>query len=70
MNDLINSHAPIKKLNKNKESFKKTHGLQEVSKIQFIRKIDSLKNILNVATKTIKMLYITSIKLIETSYQL
>ena len=70
MNDLINSHAPIKKLNKNKESFKKPHRLQEVSKIQFIRKIDSLKNVLNVATKTIKMLYITSIKLIETSYQL
>lgn len=55
---------------KNKESFNKNHRLQEVSKIQFIRKIDSLKNILNATTKTIKILYITSIKPIETSYQL
>ena len=55
---------------KNKESFNKNHRLQEVSKIQFIRKIDSLKNILNVTTKTIKMPYIRSIKPIETSYQL
>ena len=55
---------------KNKESFNKNHRLQEVSKIQFIRKIDSLKNILNVTTKTIKMSYIRSIKPIETSYQL
>ena len=36
MNALINSHVPLKKL------YKK-HRLQEVSKIQFIRKTHSLE---------------------------
>ena len=52
MNTLVNSHAPLKK---NKESFNKNHGLQKVSKIQLIRKIDYLKNILNVTTTAIIM---------------
>ena len=43
---LIDSHAPLKNVPlknvaKNKISFNKNHGLQEVSKIQFLRKIES-----------------------------
>ena len=41
MNALINSHAPLKNSTKNKESFNKKRGLQEVSKVQLMRKIDS-----------------------------
>ena len=52
MNAPINSHAQLKKLNKKKKkSFTKNHGLQEFPKFQFIRKIDSLKSVLNVTTK-------------------
>ena len=52
MNVPINSHAQLKKLNKKKKkSFTKNHGLQEFPKFQFIRKIDSLKSVLNVTTK-------------------
>ena len=77
MNALINSHAPLKKqsnkkskkVTKNSNSFNKNHRLQEVSKIQFIIKIYSLKNILNATTPKIKMLYIMSLKFIETISQ-
>ena len=83
MNALINSHAPLKKQSNNKakkqqkkqksnkkqQQFNKNHRLQEVSKIQFIIKIYSLKNILNATTPKIKMLYIMSLKFIETILQ-
>ena len=69
MNALINSHAPLKILNKKKKKVKK-HGLQEVSKIKFIRKTDSLKNMLNVTTTITKMLYIMNMKHVETICQL
>ena len=43
---LIDSHAPLKNVPlknvaKNKKSFNENHGLQEVSKIQFLIKIES-----------------------------
>ena len=68
VNSLINIHAPLKKLSK-KETFRKHHGLPKVLGSQFIRRIDSLKNISSTITKIINSLYITSINLIETIYQ-
>ena len=62
MNTLINSHAPLKNSKKNKERLNKNHGLQKKSKMQFKRKIDSLKSTLHV--------YIKDRKHIETAYQI
>ena len=54
---------------KMKESFRESHGLPKVSRAQFIRTIDALKNISSVITKIINSLYKTTINLIETIYQ-
>ena len=68
VNTLMNSHAPLKNLNKKQRNFQfKNFGLQKKSKIQLKRKIGSLKSwksTLNV------MIYIKNTKHIEKAYQL
>ena len=69
MNTLINSHAPLKKLNKKQRNFNKNHGLLKEFKMQLKRKIGSLKSTSNVVM-LIKIFFIKNIKHIETAYQL
>ena len=67
MNTLINSHAPLKKLNKNNESFNKNHELLKEFKMQLKRKIGSLKSTLNVVI-IMEIFFIKNINHIETAY--
>ena len=67
VNTLINSHAPLKKLNKNNESFNKNHELLKEFKMQLKRKIGSLKSTLNVVI-IMEIFFIKNINHIETAY--
>ena len=52
-----------------KETFNKNHESHTVCKTRFIRRIDSLKSILDAITKIIKRYCMMSIRYIETIYQ-